>query len=350
MIRSIFPLFFASLLLLSLCSCFASGESNPDTTNSTERLAAQAGSGGGANSDLGELKPLPDIQYPEDQMVQLEREYEVLIGEGVYRRFQELVYADGQGNVAMELIGLAEDREQPFQNPSALEQMYYDLRQRYLLRYRDVHLRDESRFRQNYGMEELPGTVTLAGRSCRQHVAHSRHGFGDVHFFIDESTDLLLGWSIFDPEGVETARLRTTAVDFQPNFSGVTWSQPLIPEQPYRGAVDDAALGFTPKHAIYRPNGFFPESTMMLLGQVFTNDLPNIHFEVNHDGLRVLFIAQHPSEQQQSKIGPNQIIVEAQSSRIGGISVLEATRDQIHLYIVGAVSQDEEATILGSIY
>lgn len=336
-----------SLSLLG-AACKSTGKTSnlPASGNNGEQAATAGGAGG--NHSLP-LQRLPIIKYPENEHVSVYRELYLPDGFGGVEKYQEVLHADGTGQFTLMLTGYAPNSHSAFGTPTQVQELFYEIRQRYLVHYRDVHIRGADRFFAGYTLEQIQAPHEVANRTCEKYVAHSKHGYGDVELLVDEDTRVLLNWAIYDAQGNEQMRADVTSVEYSPNQAGnFAWSQPIILREPYRPGTDSDALGFEPLGVDYRPAGFEAESWYMLLGEQQTLALPNIHLEVSTDGIRVLFVAQHRAETPQPSWNLNGLLITARRSKINGVRVLEAQHEDLNIFIVGATSDNEDRAVLGS--
>ncbi|TAH37053.1 MAG: hypothetical protein EYC70_08710 [Planctomycetota bacterium] len=334
----------ALLLGTVAAGCFQAG--NP--AGATAGQAALSGQSGGGGRLL--TVTVPDVQHPEEFLARVTREFQVASGGGALLRYRELLQSDGQGGIRLDVTGFAPDAQSGFGPPAQELQATYENRQRYMVKYRDAHLRDALRARQNYVWEEVPGTTTVASRPCQVYRARSRHGFGTVEMSVDVDSRMLLGWALIDAQGTEQQRLQGAALDLSPDLSNVVWSQPSTVDHPYTGSeLDHAQLGFRPLRADYIPYGFGAAQRLVL--QPLDTSVAPLYLEVYDDGLQVLLVAQQrvtPSGGQ-----PAGTLVFARNCTIGGISVAEgeiagSDGEASTVYVVGSLPVDELNVVLGS--
>ena len=327
-------------LLLSLSACLPS-----DATTTGSTSLSQQSSGAHTNLNPSWI-PFPTLAYPEDRLVKQTRLWQVANDSGSYDFFRENFYADGLGQIALSLEELDLGSSGVFSLPSNLWQATYLHRQRYLVRYRDLHLGTESLVRSGYEIQSLPAPRTVSGRSGVVWKATSRFGYGKIEFVVDQLDDLLLEWSRFDSNGVLLASMTTESLDPNPDLSSVLWSEAAAPEQPYTGSADDPLLGFSPMSQAYVPAGFVEQSQRMILTeQVFGTLVPNIHLVVYFDGVRYFMVAQQSPE---SHVSDPQARALAVKSEFGGIRLLEGAISGAHLYVIGSLPWQELLAVYGS--
>ncbi len=201
----------------------------------------------------------PVLVYPEDRLVRTDREVTYVDLGGNERKVRERLTADGLGNVTLELLEVWDDVQQAWVAPTSGQSSVYDQRQLYYVERRDLHLGLPFALQANYGWTEDPQRVTVAGRTCVRTTAHSRKGMGAVELLHEEATGLLLGWTLWNPDGSLYASLTTTAVDDAPPLGGIVWPTDPVVRAPWNDVSDPQALGFTPATPQYLPVGSYLE-------------------------------------------------------------------------------------------
>ena len=334
------------LLLLALASCL------PMDADSKSIQMAQSGSGSGTPvGAVASIFSLPPMVHPESILVRAERVLTQVGLNGNLERTLEVFLADGQGSFRLDIGGFSPYSTGPFFPPPALLVASYFDRQRYLVRFRDPHPGSPEEVHKNWDWETLAATHALAGVDCLQHQATSRHGFGQVVFRVDPSNDLLLGWEVSDGQGRLIRKLETQALDFNPDLSGVLWSQPLVSERDWQEG-DEALLGVSPLQARYLPPGFEFQSERFLEASLVLPGVPDIHFRVASDGIHPLIIAQHQAQGLGG--GPSggtesAPIETARWCRYGGIQVVEGQISGRQAYLVSPLPSDELLAVFGSL-
>ncbi|RMH04880.1 MAG: hypothetical protein D6702_02020 [Planctomycetota bacterium] len=334
------PVLIALFLAPWLGSCLGGSSSGAGAAAAPGAENALAGQGGPGLAAGAAAHHLPTFRAPEEFLLEAERLYRVRDAAGAYEVFREVLRADGQGQFALELTGHQPAGAAAIGPPSLDWQARYEFRQRFLVHFRDLHRGSEESLRRNYVWEELPGSVTMAGRSCSRHLVTNRYGYGSIELTIDDQLELLLGWVVRDETGQELSSLETTALNLAPNLTGVTWSAPAAPIQPYRGPIDDPVLGFTPLSLHYAPAGYFPtEERMVLTEQVFGTSIRNFHVEVLHDGLQTILIGQQGG----NGTGPGGPIQKTiiKLSDLGGVRVVEGPIGARQVCVLGTAPMQE---------
>lgn len=345
--RALSPLILvASSLLLLACGPV------DQSAASGENFALSSGPSGGSN--LNSLNPeaiqIPEFQYPENVPIELERVLHVRNSAGVLERYQETLLADGQGNLRLDVTGYSPDQVQAFSAPSSLLQMNYLNQMRFMVKYRDPHLRERTGLLQNFTWSENPVPVQVAGVDCILYKAESTPRHGNFEFLADAQTGLLLSWTRFDASGVISMKMEATSVNLSPALGGVTWSAPIVAEQAFSGPNDVAALGFHPLEPEYLPPGFYQEEAWVRFSGPTVPGLSNMLVKVYSDGIHLVFVAQANETSQEVGIQFQNRVLEVLELDLGGIRVAEGTIGKRRLYVASLLSMDEIETIFGSIF
>lgn len=329
-------------LLLALASCLGSGGEGNEAGQESAAAGAPAA---GAPTSPSALQP-PLVSPPEAFLVQAVRELDLALASGGLERYLEVFSSDPAAGFRLDVTGFATDPQAPFSAPGAGLIGAYQRRQRYLVHYRDAHLRDWPQLLRSYAWEEEAGSYSLAGRDCRLYRARSLHGFGSVELYVDRSNGMVLGWTLQDAQGKAVQALRTTALDWNPSFPGMTWSAPAAGERTYSGRQDDLLLGFRPLEARYAPDGF--ETTRRLILTPYDPSLDIIYLEILDDGLQVFLTAQMKAPPGGAAGGQQGPQFAARMAVLGGIRVLEGEIRGRHVFVVGSLPEDELLAVFGS--
>ena len=325
-------------LALGLGACFGSGSATPERGSDADAMTL--GSSGSASGALAGELHLPAFLSPEQMLLRVDRHYKVRTPSGGVDTFLESLAADGLGSFRLDLIGYQPAGAAAMLPPDLDWLATYERRQRFLVRFRELHRGEEERMRRNYLWETLPNTTTVAGRSCLTYRATSRYGYGSIELVVDEQLDLLLGWTVYDESGSLMSSVETVSLDLSPVLSQVTWSVPAAPEQPFRGPVDLPTLGFLPLQVHYAPAGYFSlEEKMLLTEQVFGTEIPNLHVEVLSDGLQVILVAQQGENGTGSGVLLDRILM--QIADLGGVRVVEGPVGGHKVYVAGTAPMKE---------
>ncbi|MCP4093383.1 MAG: hypothetical protein GY747_08035 [Planctomycetes bacterium] len=292
---------------------------------------------------------IPEFDYVEDQDLQATRELSIFDNLGRAERFKEDLHSDGSGEIALSILEYAGLGLPTWSQPdSQLESSYFN-RQRYLVKYRDLHLGSEISLQRNFRWSEQPGVVQVAGLDCKRIFAESVHGLGNFEFLVTVDTDLLLGWTSFDVQGDPVMRMKTLDVDFTPDHNGVAWAVPAVAEHPYAGPVDEPLLGFAPQSPQYVPPGFYGLEERLLLANGIMANLGNIHAALYSDGIHMLFVAQQKTLSTPAlNVLSGAVLVK--HADIGGIRVAEGDLPGRRVYVVSQLPSEELQTIFGSLF
>lgn len=328
-------------LLAAALACSGSGQPGSRAAGGTAAATSGGGTPSGAASSS---EAFPTFRYPESLAIQIRREVSARRMDDKIERYRELLSCDGGGNVAVVL-----EAYQPPEYPAWIEPPplpligQWEWRQRFLVFYREMHVRDVASLRACYDWTEVTqgGPFLVAGEECRKFRASSQNGFGSVELYASKTDDLLLAWTLFDALDVEQQSVVATELSRAPDLSGVEWAEPLG-QKPYRGEIDNPTLGFAPLHPVYLPEAFSSRAQFMLLLESW--GLNNFHVEMLHDGLQVLFIVQERVEVPSGGGGTvRATAVRACSS--GGIQVVEGAILDRKVTLVSSLPTDELVTI-----
>jgi len=305
-------------------------------------------SGGGLQQAPGgaQARIYPDVAYPEDVAVEIVRLAELRDASGLMQQLEEHLLSDGLGNAQLTLQGVAAELGQPLGNPTPAQSDRYLAQQKYYIKYRDLHLGASSALWQNYLVAQEAATVDIAGIACEHYTLTHLHGMGDAELFLDPSTRLLMGWTLFDASGVATARMRVQSVNWSPNLGGASWPVPFVSEQEYAGASDDHLLGLPPLRPAYLPQGYYLAEARILFTEVLLPGFGNLLVERYSDGVRQLFLAQHEREFVAGH-QPLAKITHLRLSDLGGLRIAEGDPTRHRLYVVGDLPLSELHTIFG---
>jgi len=343
---SAIALVFASFLLLACGPTDATS-----VAGGNQALTSGASGGQTSNATSPVAIELPEFQYPEELAVELDRVIHVRNSSGELERREENFMADGQGNYLLDITGFSPNQVQPFSAPSSLLLMNYQTQMRFMVKYRDLHLRAPSALFANFQWFEDPVQVQVAGVNCIRYTAKSTHDMGDAEFLADAQTGLLLGWTLFENNGSVSMKLETTMVNLNPNLNGVAWSAPVVGEQAFTGPNDFGALGFEPLEPEYLPPGFYQEEAWLR----FSGSAPafqgmsNMLVRIFSDGIHLVFVAQNNQNIQNPGLQVANKVSDVFETNLGGIRVAEGSIGKRRLYVASLLAMDEIETIFGSI-
>lgn len=332
----------SALLVLAGCKGAAASNVGAGQQNSTYGGGGQSGVNAGARSDRA-----PSLQYLENRAARAEREVHSRGYDGVLRRFREVLFSDGQGQLRVDLDGVWDAASGAWIAPHPLVAALYGPRSFFLVRHRDLHLGHEIGLYGNYAWELQPGTVTMAGRVCQVTRARSLHGYGPIDLVHEQATGLLLGWTLFAADGTTVqAKLETTALDLNPILAGVAWIADLVPEQTYESAAHDSLLGLVPRQPSAPPHGFYRAEARIVNAAHLFSTVQYLYLERWSDGLRNLFLAQHSI--------PPPAVVDGQlhtalRTQEGGVVTVETDLDDRKVFGLGALPADELEMVIASL-
>ena len=342
-----------SLVCISLLFAACEEVHKADASGVTTQNAT-AGGGNIPDNAAGFLSEPPQFTYPEYSNIYLQREVEVPSNSaaGDFHVFREALRADGQGSFNLEIIETMMAGDTVFGAPSADVAITYQDQQRYMVKYRDIHLGRALSL--NFNWTEDPVLQQIAGVDCVHYIVESVHGLGDVEFWIDASNDMLLAYTMFDNAGEVTLKLTTTVIDNAPVHAGVEWSSPLVDEEDFSpNGSNTITLDFEVSEPLYLPPGFYKKSVRVLNSFGMFQGMGNLHVALFSDGIHQLFVAQQSETSGVNNGGvsqsPNSITL-AKFSETGGIRMVEGNPPLKKVYVVGSMPRDEIHTVFSSLF
>lgn len=347
--RTLSPLVlvFASFLLLACGPTDATSVSGGNQALTSGASGAQTPN---ANSPVA--IELPEFVYPEELAVELDRVIHSRNSNGVLERREESFLADGAGNFLLDVTGFSPSQGQAFSTPTNLLLMNYQTQMRFMVNYRDPHLRAPSALFANFQWFEDPVQVQVAGVSCIRYTAKSKHDMGDAEFLADAQTGLLLGWTLFENNGLVAMKMETTMVNLSPNLTGVVWSAPVVAEQAFTGPNDFGVLGFEPLDPEYLPPGFYQDEAWVRFsgnGGAGFQGMSNMLVKIYSDGIHLVFVAQNNQSLSNPGIQVANKVTDVFETNLGGIRVAEGSMGKRRLYVASLLPMVEIETIFGSI-
>lgn len=341
-----FPLVPPVLVALLSLACEPAAESGAQGGS----LALNQGSqGAGANTAAQPQGiELREFVYPESTMMEATWVVQALRPDGTYERYEERFLADGNCSTRLDILGYSPDMVQAFAPPSSDLLLDYQNRMRFLVKYRNVHVRAFHAAWRNFEWIEDPTLVQVAGVDCIRTTAVSRHGHGSVEILSDAQTDLVLGWTKFAPNGSILLKLETTSLDFNPNLTGVSWSSAVVGEQDLTG-FGQGQLAFEPSEPDYLPAGFYEEEAWLRFSAGLFPGMSDMLVKVYSDGLHLMFVAQHDQAVFHSTMTLVNKLSEVKQYDLGGIRVAEGTVGKRKYYVASLMSLDEILTVFGSL-
>lgn len=312
----------------------------PDSISYSSETSSTPGS-------MVQLDAVPKVNALTSQPVMMEWEFTSVEKDGTEERLLERFYADGTGQSSMELLGVS-DGINAFTPPAADVAMLHDSRQIYLALYRNLSVTNSVMAGDNYTWFEIHGSFTIGGQTCTKFFLDSKFGIGDAELWIDDATNVILAWTLFDPQDKVLQRLEASVVDYNPNLSQVNWAVPPVASQPYDPWTSNPQLGFKPHRLVYAGPGFDSSKQSMLLTQSLFPSVKNIHLNMLTDGLRTVFVAQQrPPEWAVQPKGYRMGSVS--HARVGGVSVLEGLVSDRWVFCVGSLQFDDLLVIANAL-
>jgi hypothetical protein len=292
---------------------------------------------------------VPEFLYPEDLLISLESEVHLRNEAGALIRVQEVLLADGLGNSRLDVTAKAPNLIQPFGPPSSQLLLDYQTRMRFLIEFRNPHLRAFQGVAGNFIWTEDPNLVQVAGIDCKRFTAASKHGLGDVEFLVDAQSNLVLGWTLFQTNGQVGIKSTATAVNYAPNLTGVLWSAPVVPDQEYVDGEDQPLLGFAPQDPRYLPPGFYLEDSWLRFSAGLFPGMSDMLVRIYSDGIHLVFVAQHDQQLFGSQMQLADKLTEVKQLDLGGVRVAEGSVAKRKYYVASMLSLEEIQTIFGSL-
>lgn len=286
--------------------------------------------------------------------------YEV---EGVQRKleYQEHVVTDGNGRFALDPLEVAAP---PM---STAQREVFDLQQKaregFFFRYRDFGVRQRDLFAENYRVQVLGSSLTVAGRECSQiEVRHRRAGPTWYQAAVDVETGLVLRWSEFSTAGQLVARSEYLDITLDPVLDGVDWFvSPLQIVALEPGHESAALLGFQPHQVQLLPAGY-----QILRSEMLHEGATTWLRRVYGDGVENLFVLERgadaaPSPKasrvpanadatQRTALGDAPVTLVVRLCQVGAWTLAEAAQGSAKLFVVGKVGEDDVVSCLKSAF
>jgi len=334
----------ASLLLIGASAC------RPDAYSFTSETSGDTGT---------TTAPLAPGESIPEQLPKIVGAYEVAIDLGfdyysydsgvLVAQQRERLRADGQGEFLLELLFMAGSTGQ-WRAPTAQQSEAFGRRQYFFTKHRGPALLDMDLARRNYSWRQLDGSFTVAGRSVDRFRLVSLFNLGDVMLDVDQATGVLLAWSYFTAEGLLLTEVKATAVDFQPDLSGVNWPTAMVPTESYDGLGESGRLAFTPLTQIGSGAGFLNSEARMLPLEEAGTGLTNIYLELMSDGVRTVVIAQQETgvSVDQDLPFPARALSFTKLDE-GGVTVMQGKLDSKLVFAVGAISSDDLMVLVSTL-
>jgi hypothetical protein len=342
------PLLLTPLSGLLLLACGPAGNVGSETEGSLALTSGSSGSNARVGTDPTQVE-VPEFLYPEDQLISLESEVHLRNGVGDLVRVKEVLLADGQGNSRLDIVGKSQDLVQPFGPPSSQLLLDYQARMRFLIGYRNPHLRAFNGVASNFTWTEDPVLIQVAGIDCKRFTATSEHEMGDVEFLVDSQSGLVLAWTLFQANGEIGIQSTATAVNYSPSLTGVVWSAPVVMDQQYVDAQDQPLLGFAPQDPRYLPPGFYLEESWLRFSAGLFPGMSDMLVRIYSDGIHLVFVAQHDQQLYGNQMQIADKLTEVNQLDLGGVRVAEGNVAKRKYYVASMLSLEEIQTIFGSL-
>lgn len=334
-------------LLLAVLS-LGLGACKPDawsaSSNTTGTAQSSSGSGTAGNSGNAELLVFPEVKTIFEVPAEVLWNY-TSHDPSAPQIYQERVWSDGAGGMAMHLEGYAEGSGNTPTAPSSEVRVPHEGRQLFLARHRGPQLRDHDRLTRNYTWEVEENALQIDGIDCDRIQLQSVYGIGDATLLVSHQDRLLLGWVLFDRSGTPMQTLQAVSVDLSPDLNGVSWATAPVSVQDYTGSSDDLVLGFTPLDLQYFGPGFETQSLQILLASQASSELNNFHLRALTDGLRIVFVAQRFATGGAKVLGH---VSSVRFARVGGVNLVEGRVEDVWIVAAGPLHQDDLTVILAS--
>ncbi|MDP6963145.1 MAG: hypothetical protein QGF46_03160 [Planctomycetota bacterium] len=339
---------------LLIISCDSASSGVGQSASSSVRSLYNGSTGNMIVNADGFLASAPEILYPEQFDVYIEREVEAIsnVHPDQYHGFREIFRANGQGDFLLNVIERRLAGNSGYSPASSELHITYQDQQRYMVKYRDLHLGVQNGLSANFRWKEDPALKQMAGLDCILYSAESKHGLGDVDLYVDANTGMLLGYTYYDNVGEITLKLETTLVELSPTHPAVTWSSSLVDEEYYNPGANNIELDFDLSEPSYLPPGFYKRSARVLDSFDLFPGMGNTHVALYSDGIHQLFVAQH-SYDEPTTVGASVLqttITTARFSEAGGIRMVEGNPPHKRVYVVGQMPRDEIHTVFSSIF
>jgi hypothetical protein len=300
-----------------------------------------------APGSMVQLDAAPKVNALTSQPIMMNWEFVSVEKDGSEEHLYERFYADGTGQSSLELMLVGDGISTPNPPTADVAMLHHD-RQIFLALYRNLSVTDAAMATDNYTWFETLGSHTIGGHTCTKYFLDSKFNIGDAELWIDDATNVILGWTLFDPKDNILQRLEASVVDYNPDLSQVQWAVPPIASQPYDPWTSNPQLGFKPHRLVYAGPGFDSTKQSMLLSQSLFPSVKNMHLNMLTDGLRTLFVAQQlPPEWAVQPKGFR--MGNVSHARVGGVSVLEGLVSGRWVFAVGSLEFDDLLVIANAL-
>ena len=338
------------LALVSLTGCRPDASSYESNTSGGEfeSLQNNGSQGSSAAGHRAALDTVPDVRAPFEMPVAMRTEFEIYDQGVLTQALREDLIADGSGQFALSLDSV-NDGGAIWSVPTNAQSVQHEQRQHYLVLYRGLALRNAWLAGQNYTWREVSGSFTVAGIPVVRYHLESKYQIGDVVMDVDPTTDLLLAWTVEDPDGKPVLAQRATQVEYNPDTQGVNWATINVDTDPYDGSGASGALGFNPMALNSMGAGFQDrEEKLLYSGNLFAGR-GNMHLMLMNDGIRTVAIAQEYRGPQQ-RVGSIPVkAISLRESADAGVTIIEGQIKDHWVYAIGPVPRGDLLLFLGSL-
>ena len=338
------------LALVSLAGCRPDAYSYESNTSGGE-FQSQQNSGSQGSTVAGNsavLESVPDIRAPFEMPVAMRTEFEIYDQGIIVQALREDLIADGGGQFALTLDSI-HDGGTIWSVPTSAQSVQHEQRQHYLVLYRGLVLRNAWLAGQNYTWRKVSGNFTVAGIPVVRYHLESKYEIGDLIIEIDPTTDLMLAWTIEDPNGKPVLAQRATQVEYNPDTQGVNWATINVDTDPYDGSGANGPLSFDPMPLTSYGAGFQDREEKLLHSSNLFAGRGNMHLMLMNDGLRTVAIAQEYHGPRQ-RVGNDTVkAISLRESADSGVTIVEGQIKEHWVYAIGPVPRGDLLLFLGSL-
>lgn len=342
---------FALSTMTSLTACRPDAYSYESNTSGEEQqsLESSGSQGSSAAGNGAALDTVPDVRAPFEMPVAMRTEFEVYDQGIITQALRETLIADGSGQNFKLTLDSVNDGGTIWSVPTQAQRVQHEARQHYLVLYRGLAVRDAWLVGQNYTWRQVAGSFTVAGIPVERYHLESKYEIGDLVLDIDPSTDLLLAWTIEDPNGKPVLAQRATQVEYNPNTQGVNWATPNVDTEAYDGSGSNGALAFDPMEVTSPGAGFLNREEKLLRSSGLFAGRGNMHAIFMNDGIRTVAIAQEYLGPQQRVGGIQVKAISLRESADAGVTIIEGQIQEHWVYAIGPVPRGDLLLFLGSL-
>ncbi|MAW60770.1 MAG: hypothetical protein CMJ94_08040 [Planctomycetes bacterium] len=330
---------------LSLVSCRPDAYSYESNTSGEEQESLESNGPGLPGGTL--LSEMPQIVAPYEALLKMRSEVHIYDQGTLAQALREDLYADGAGQFAL-LLDSISDGSGVWTVASQAEKFQHHQRQFFLAKYRGPVVRDNALASRNYDWYSVPGSYSVAGIPVNRYHLDSKYHIGDIVLDVDASTEVLLGWTIEDPDGVPILSSYATTVDYSPALSGVEWATANVDTEVYDGSGAAGQLGFDPLVIESTGAGFLNRDEKLLHAQTLFAGRSNMLLTLMSDGVRSVAIAQEYRGPAQ-KVGDTPVKALTLFESVDtGVTLIEGQIHNHWVYSIGPVPSGDLVLFLES--